>query len=212
MSTAAVAALPKSAPAPLPISTPPRELYRFTVAKYLDLVAAGVLGPDDHVELLEGWLVQKMSRNPPHDGTLNLIIPLLLSLLPLDYVLRNQSALVLARSVPEPDLAMVRGPGTLYLKRHPRPADVGLLIEVADSSRLLDRREKGKLYAEARIPEFWLINLVETQVEVYTQPKGGKSPAYKQRQDYQAGQEVPLILNGQEVGRLAVSSLCPVKA
>ncbi len=212
MSTAALAVPPKTKPAAPLVPMPPRELYCFTVAKYLELVASGVLGPDDRVELLEGWIVRKMSRNPPHDGTLNLIIPLLLSLLPLEFVLRNQSALVLARSVPEPDLAIVRGPGTLYLKRHPRPADVGLLIEVADSSRLQDRREKGKLYAEARIPEFWLINLVETRVEVYTQPKGGKAPAYKQHRDYEAGQEVPLVLGGKEIGRLAVSALCPVKA
>jgi hypothetical protein len=120
--------------------------------------------------------------------------------------------LLLARSVPEPDFAIVRGPAKAYLKRHPRPADTGLLIEVADSSRLTDRREKGLWYAEARISEFWLINLVDGLVEVYTEPRAGKVPTYRQRHDYRKRDKVPLVLAGHEIGRLAVSDLCPVTA
>jgi hypothetical protein len=188
------------------------DLYRFTVAQYQQMVEAGVLGPDDHVELLEGWVVNKMSRNPPHDGTLGLILPLLMACLPAGLVLRVQAALVLARSIPEPDFAIVQGPAEIYLKRHPRPADTVLLIEVADSSRMTDRRIKGGWYAEAKIPEFWLVNLVDGLVEVYTQPRAGKSPVYRNRHDYRPGEQVPLVLNGQEVARLEVTALCPVKA
>jgi hypothetical protein len=193
------------------IDSPPT-LYQFSVAQYQRLVELGILGPEARVELLEGRIVNKVSRNPPHDGTITLLIPLLLPLVPVEWVLRVQSALVLARSVPEPDFAFVRGPATQYTKRHPRPADVGLLIEVADSSRLTDRREKGLLYAEARIAEFWLINLVEGQVEVYTQPKAGKAPAFKQRRDYRKEERVPLLLDGHQIAQLAVSDLCPVIA
>jgi hypothetical protein len=207
MSVAALAPKPVA-----PAESPQREQYRFSVAQYQQMVQTGILGPDDHVELLEGWIVQKMSRNPPHDYTLNYINLLLARLLPAIWVLRNQSALILAHSVPEPDFAIVRGPAKQYMKRHPRPADTVLLIEVADSSRMKDRRQKGLWYAEAKIPEFWLVNLVEGIVEVYTQPKGGKAPAYRQRKDYLPGDKVPLRLDAQEIAQIAVSDLCPTKA
>jgi len=200
------------APSLRPEVAPEPTLYRFSVDQYQRLVEQGILGPDAHVELLEGRIVNKMSRNPPHDGTITLLIPLLLRLLPPEWVLRVQSALVLARSVPEPDFAFVRGPAAQYTKRHPRPADAGLLIEVADSSRLTDRREKGLWYAEARIPEFWLINLVDQRVEVYTQPRAGKSPTYRQHRDYAMGEQVPFCLDGRQIARLPVAELCPVTA
>jgi Uma2 family endonuclease len=136
---------------------------------------------------------------------------MLLRILPIEWALRVQSALVLARGVPEPDLAVVTGPAEKYLKRHPRAADVHLLIEAADRSPMADRRIKGVWYAEAKIPEFWLINLVDGRVEVYTQPKGGKAPVYRQRRNYTAGEEVPPVLGGRPIARLPVSNLCPVK-
>jgi hypothetical protein len=197
---------------PEKIAPPDRSLYQFTVDQYLRMVETGVLGPDDHVELLEGWIVYKMSRNPPHDGTINYILPILMHLLPVEWIIRVQSALVLARSVPEPDLAIVRGPASTYFKRHPRAADADLLIEVADTSRLTDRKQKGLWYAEAKVPAFWLVNLVEGRVEVYSQPRGGKSPAYRQRRDYHPGEMVPLLLAGQRIGVIAVNDLCPVSA
>jgi Uma2 family endonuclease len=194
------------------LGEPHRAFYRFSVEQYLKMVQHGVLGPDDHVELLEGWVVQKVSRNPPHDCVLNIINQLLTRLLPDDWALRNQSAIVLARSVPEPDISIVRGPLLRYAKDPPHATDVAMLIEVADSSRLTDRKQKGLWYAEAKIPEFWLVNLVENQVEVYTVPKGGKAPAYRQRRDYRKSEKVPLILGGSEITRIPVSQLCPVTA
>ncbi|MFN4259724.1 MAG: Uma2 family endonuclease [Gemmataceae bacterium] len=185
-------------------------VYRLTVEQYVHMVERGVLGPEDHVELLEGWLVHKMSRNPPRDSTLARLNRLLVRSVPDEWVIGNQSALLLARSVPEPDFAIVRGPLKRYDQQHPRSAAVALLIEVADSSRLTDRRQKGVWYAEAKIPEFWLVNLVEQIVEVYTQPRGGKSPTFRQRRDFRREEEVPLVLGGEEVARLAVSNICPV--
>lgn len=202
MSLAALASRPARAPG--------REFYRFSVAQYEEMVRTGILGPDDHVELLEGWILEKVSRNPPHDCVLNIINQLLTRLLPAEWALRNQSAVVLARSIPEPDLSIVRGPLLRYAKRHPRPTDVALLIEVADSSRLTDRMQKGLWYAEAKVPEFWLVNLVEEQVEVYTAPKGGKSPGYRQRRDYRKSEKVPLVLDQNEIARIPVAQLCPV--
>lgn len=206
----ATATLP--APPARPVYVPQvQDLHRFTVAQYLQMVETGILGPDDHVELLEGWVVNKMSRNPPHDSAMTRINRSLVQVVPDDWLIRNQAALIQAYSTPEPDFAIVQGPEERYDDRQPGPIDVALLIEVADSSRLTDRRTKGSWYAEARIPEFWLVNLVDGFVEVYTQPRAGKSPAYRQRRNLLPGDELPLVLGGREIARLAVSAFFPGK-
>src|SRR5690242_8549294 len=112
----------------------PPPLYRFTVKQYQRMIETGVLTENDRVELLEGWIVDKMPHNPPHDGTINRINRRLLPLLPEGWLLRVQSAITLTRSEPEPDLAIVRGPEEIYFKRHPMPRDIALLIEVADTT------------------------------------------------------------------------------
>jgi Uma2 family endonuclease len=83
-------------------------------------------------------------------------------------------------------------------------------VEVADSSLQHDRTLKGAIYAEARIPVYWIINLSERQVEVYTQPSGpAEEPAYGRRDIYRPGEEISVVLRGQEVGRIAASELLP---
>jgi Uma2 family endonuclease len=201
--------IPKTPVAPV---TPFHTLYHFSVEQYDAMVRTGILGPNDRVELLRGEVVNKVSREPPHDGTLGIVMKLLLGILPAAWELRIQCAITLSHSKPEPDIAIVRGPIQQYMKRHPRVSDIGLLIEIADSSLMNDRRYKAGLYAEARLPEFWLINLVEGIVEVYTLPRSGKSPAYRQRRDYRQGEQVRLVLDGKEIASLAVSDLCPVIA
>lgn len=183
---------------------------RFSVAEYHRLIASGVLTEDDNVELLNGYLVHKMSRNPPHDSALQLLLAALPPRLPGGWTLRLQSAVTLAASEPEPDGAVVRGGPRTYAGRHPGPADCGLVIEVADSTLAADRADKGLLYAEAGIPEYWIVNIVDSQVEVYTRPSGpGATPAYASRQDYPTGAAVPLVLGGQTVGTLPVADLLP---
>lgn len=99
--------------------------------------------------------------------------------------------------MPEPDGAVVRADPDKYFTRHPGPADFGVVIEVADTSRLTDRRDKGRTYASAGLPEYWIVNLVEGQVEVYTQPQPTADPPhYAARLVYTPGQDVPLTLAG----------------
>lgn len=186
-----------------------RPHYRFTVEQYHRMVQSGILSANDRVELIEGLIVEKKSHNPPHDSCVSRVMRVLARLLPDEWVLRVQAAITLGNSEPEPDLAIVRGPIEVYDVRHPVPRDVGLLIEVADSSLLGDRRRKGILYAGERIPEFWILNLVDSTLEVYTQPKGGKSPAYKNRKDVNKHETVPLILDGQEIAHLRLGDLLP---
>jgi Uma2 family endonuclease len=186
-----------------------RSFYRFKVAQYERMVETGILGANDRVELLEGWVVDKMTQNPPHNAAIDYSQEILRAILPPDWRVREQKAVRLVDSEPEPDLAIVRGPMQRYARRHPAAADIGLIIEVADSSLDDDRRHKGRMYARARIAVYWIVNLVESQVEVYSQPRGGKSPAYRERQVYGKEASVPLVIAGRPLGIVAVRDLLP---
>jgi hypothetical protein len=181
--------------------------HRFTVQQYRQMVDQGILGENDRVELLDGWIVDKMTHNPPHDACISLVKDEIEPRLPRDWMLRIQSAITLSTSEPEPDFAVVKRPARRYSQAHPRPADIGMLIEVAESSLLEDREYKSILYAQDRIPIYWIVNLIDRQVEVYTEPRGGKTPGYRQRKDYAEDETIPLIVAGRKVGAIAVKDL-----
>jgi Uma2 family endonuclease len=185
-------------------------LHRITVAEYRRMIDAGVFSEDDPIELLDGYLVQKMPRNPAHDGTIDLALGALAPLIPAEWFLRIQQAITLDDSQPEPDLCAVRGTRRTFLTRHPGPADVGLVIEVAESSLLVDREEKSRIYAAANIPDYWIVNLVDRQVEVLTGPSGPTSaPDYSNRRIYGPGDAIPFALVGTTIGQVAVRDLLP---
>jgi len=183
------------------------QLYRFTVPQYMKLIGQGFFGHDTRTELLEGLVVWKMVRYAPHDSAIDFLNRWFIRLLADEWVPRCQLGLVLARSVPEPDIAIARGPAEKYRRRHPRGADLALVIEVADDSLDTDRRDKGMIYATARIPEYWVVNVVDFQVEVYTQPRAGKTPGYRQRKDYSGRASIPLLLDGKELAKLAIADI-----
>jgi Uma2 family endonuclease len=189
---------------------PALPLRRFRTDEYQHMVQAGILGEDEPVELVEGWILHKMPRNPPHDSTLLKTLKRVEKILPDDWQCRPQLAVVADISQPEPDLAVVRGPENRYDHQHPGPSDVGALIEIADTSLALDRALKGPAYARINIPVYWIVNLPDRQVEVYTDPTGATpDPRYRQRRDYGLSQAVPLILDGREVGQIRVRELLP---
>ncbi|MBI1832006.1 MAG: Uma2 family endonuclease, partial [Planctomycetes bacterium] len=172
--------------------------------------AGGILSENARVELLDGKVVNKMARNPPHDTSLSLTHDELEAALPAEWYLRVQMAVVLGKtSQPEPDIAVVLAPIKRYLKQHPVQKDIGMLVEVADSSLLQDRRDKAPIYAAGRIPWFWTVNVADKIVEVYSDPKGGGSPVYRKRHDYKMGDKVPVVLNGKTMGNVEVSKLFP---
>lgn len=217
MSATLVRPLPTAGtPVPVPIPTVgPSDgllarLKRFSVAEYHRFVALGGVTEADRIELLEGYLVTKMSRNPPHDGTLQTLEDVLLGLLPVGWTRRGQKAAELADSVPEPDVAVVRGDPRVYYTRHPTRADIGLVIEVADTSLADDRVDKARIYARAGIVLYWIVNIPDRQVEVYTDPDPTATPpAYRTRTDYRPGDTVPVTLDGVQVGTVAVADVLP---
>ncbi len=195
---------------PCTLQPPPLPVRRFTVAEYHQMIVAGILREDEPVELLEGWLVLKMTRNPPHDLAVGLLEDEIIRCLPAGWFRRGQCAVTTADSEPEPDVAVARGQRRDYGTRHPGPGDLALAAEVADSSLEGDRTIKARIYARASIPTYWIVNLPDHQVEVYTNPTGPTAePHYQQQQVYRPGDLVPLVLDGQEVARIAVTDLLP---
>ena len=201
---------------PIPILTatapavPDMPIYRLTVEQYLAMAEAGILTEDDPVELLEGWLVQRMTKNPPHIVATGSLVDFIPPLLPGGWFLTIQDPIATPDSLPEPDVALIRGARRDYLQRRPKAADIALVVEVADTSLEQDRGLKKRLYARAGIVVYWIVNLVDEQIEVYSEPTGpADEPTYLQHQSYAREDEIPLVLDGNEVARLRVRELLP---
>lgn len=184
------------------------QMHRFTVDEYHHMIDAGIFARNHRVEFLDGWVVDKMPQNPPHTRSVSRINLWLLDLLPkADWTLRMQFPVTLAISEPEPDIAIARGPNTLFDLRHPGPQDIAQIIEVSDSSLLYDREEKGPIYAAAKIPHYWIVNLIDGCVECYSRPQAGRRPAYRTVKTYTKNDLLLLVLDGKKYGELAVSEL-----
>lgn len=195
-----------------PGRVPPVPVYRFTVEQYHRLGEIGVLTEDDRVELLDGWIVPKMNHNPKHDGTVELVDEVLSEQLPAGWRVRTQSSVRAVRSEPEPDLAVVRGRARdrKRMTEHPGKDDIALVIEVADSSRSRDRGLKAKIYARTGLPIYWIVNLVDNQLEVLSEPSGPtRSPRYRKRETFLPGDSVPLVIEGRTIAMVPVQELLP---
>jgi Uma2 family endonuclease len=185
-------------------------IFRFSVSRYQRMIEHGILTSEDKIELLENYMVLRGPRSPRHDSTIQRLYRPLMDLLPDAWMLRILQTVVFSDSQPEPDFSVVRGNPRSYLLRHPPASDVGLIIEVADSSLLRDQRDKTRIYARGGVPCYWIINLVDQRVEVYTQPSGPTAvPAYQTFQIYQHGYNIPLVLDGNPIGAMAVVDLLP---
>jgi len=178
-------------------------LYRFTVEEYEQI--AGFLN-DDRVELIDGYLVKKMGKNPPHVLACARVLAALSRIAPAGWHTRPGEPIRIAgRTEPEPDVALARGGVDDYGSRHPEPADIALVVEVADTTLAKDRRRR-RTYGPAGIPVYWIVNLVSRRVEVYSGPS---ADGYAPRVDYAPGAVIPLLIDGKTVGQLAVDEILP---
>ncbi|MEG3901248.1 Uma2 family endonuclease [Microcoleus sp. B4-C5] len=185
-------------------------ILRLSIEQYHAIIKAGILTDDDSVELLEGWLVFKMPKNPPHRVTTRLVRTALENILPPGWYVDSQEPITLSNSEPEPDIVVVRGDTRQYLDRHPGAEDIALIIEVSDTTLQRDRTVKKRIYARAGIAIYWIVNLVEGLVEVYSQPLVEvEQPDYSQRLDFGRSAVIPIIIEGIEIGAIAVNSLLP---
>lgn len=181
-----------------------------TVRQYQQLVEVGILTANDKVELLEGLIVVRLPRSPLEDSTVDRVFGVLFASRPAGWDIRVRGSVALSDSQPEPDFAVVRERRDDYMTRHPGPADVGLVIEVADLTLTWDRQDKARIYARAGISVYWVVNLVDRKVEVFSDPDPSSTPpAYRSRQAYDPGDPVPLVLDGAAVGSVPAADLLP---
>ncbi len=189
---------------------PPEPVRRFTVEEYHGMIKAGIIPEDDQVELLEGWLVPKMTRNAPHDLAVALGEEEIAKRLPAEYSRWIKSGTTTTDSEPEPDIAVVRGPKRRYAQHHPKPEDMVLIVEVSDTSPQRDRAIKQRVYARAAVPVYWIVNIPDMHIEVYTDPDpSAADPCFRRRQDFGPNESVPLVLDGKEIDRIPVRDLLP---
>ena len=184
---------------------------RFTIDEYHQLLDTGVFTSGDPYELLNGVIVAKMPQNSPHASASTRLERRLAKLLPDEWLWRTGKPITIPNSdsEPEPDIAVVAGPESAYDARHPLPRDVAFVVEVSDSSRGRDAGVKLGIYAGAKIAEYWIINVNERRVEVYTHPRGGRNPTYRTRTDYSPDAAVPVTISGTTLGAIPVRELLP---
>ena len=185
--------------------------YRLTVKQFVAMIDACVFADGDRVELLGGLLVERMTTNDPHDYAVGKLGDLTRPMLPAGWFVREEKSLRFGRFWrPQPDFTIVRGRRQDYRTRTPQPADLALLVEVADSSYAKDRGPKWRGYAAARVAPYWIAHFAKRQLEVYGEPAGrGKSARYDSCRIYGEDAEVPVVIDGREVGRIAVRDLLP---
>ncbi|MFI5461085.1 MAG: Uma2 family endonuclease [Isosphaerales bacterium] len=175
-----------------------------TVAEYEQLADIGVL-KDRKVELINGWLVRKTTTKPPHVVAVDATREAMASLLPPGWWLREEKPVRIPDfDEPEPDLSVVRGTRLDYRSRHPGPGDIVFLVEVSDTSLQWDRGPKKSAYARAGIPVYWIINLVDRQLEVYSDPESGE---YRNQQVFGPGGPVAVVIDGVEIGVVKIDDL-----
>ncbi len=188
-----------------------RKPARLSVAKYEAMVASGAFTKTDRFELIEGILVEKMTKNPPHSVVTGFCLDALGQSLPAGWHVRKEDPVSIPNrdSEPEPDIAVVRGRRADYFNRHPGPPDIALVVEIADST-VADDRELTVTYGGGSILVYWVVNIPERQLEVYTEPSGeSPPPGYRRCEVLRPGDLVPLTLDGQVVAQIAVAELLP---
>ncbi|NER01141.1 MAG: Uma2 family endonuclease [Cyanothece sp. SIO2G6] len=160
-------------PRPTPtIALEPTQIKRWSVDEYHRMSELGILDPNERTELLAGHITIMAAKGTPHVMALRLLARVF------DPLLANQNAFVSTQdpihlddfSEPEPDLAIVQGDILGYGEQHPRPGQVYLVVEVADSTLRQDCEVKDKLYAQAGIIDYWVVDLPNRQLHIFRDP------------------------------------------
>ncbi|MBW4633013.1 MAG: Uma2 family endonuclease [Iphinoe sp. HA4291-MV1] len=143
---------------------------RFTIAEFDRLAELGFFSEDDRVELINGEIISMVSKGKPHAVCETRLARELYKLVGERATLRGQQPIIIPEySQPEPDFVIAQNRDDDYLSAHPSPADILLLIEIADSSLKYDQEVKLPIYAEASVSHYWIFNLVDNFLECYSE-------------------------------------------
>ena len=163
----------------------------FTIDEFQLIVDAGVFPPDTFFELIRGEIIEMANPTGPHIGRVNKLTRLFTSALGETVIVSVQNAVQIRQSTPmsrpRPDVALLKPLPELFGPFEPTPDDVLLLIEISDTTIRHDRKTKAPLYAEAGIPEYWILNIAENILEVRTDPADGR---YQRTEIFKPGQTV----------------------
>lgn len=185
---------------------------RLSVEQYHAMIRNGILGDDDAIELLEGWLVEKMTKDTKHIASTRRIRRRLERLVPDSWLVDSQEPVTTADSEPEPDAMVVRGSESDFDTRKVEARDVGLVVEVSESSLHRDRTQKKRIYAAAGIPIYWIINVVDRQLEVFSNPSpklDSSDATYMTEAILREGDVASVMLDGKDAGEISVSEMLP---
>lgn len=197
------------------------ELAPLTLEQYHGMIEQGIVGEDDPVELINGYLVLKdqgrgpgTGHGPTHAGITDRVQKVMIAALGAGWAVRCQLPITLGNSVlglgrePEPDLAVAKGTADDYFDHHPGPKELLLVAEVADTSLDYDRTVKANLYASANIATYWIINLADRELIVFSSPNA-KQDRYRTTRTYGDTEGVTLKRRGSTPVTLAVRDLLP---
>jgi Uma2 family endonuclease len=187
---------------------PDEPVLPLSVEGYHALLKSGVLMDGDPIELLEGFLVPKMTKGQRHEFARRRLVRRLMAIVGDEFFVDSQGVATLITSEPEPDVFVIRGNENDYVARHAGPADTLLIVEVAESSLRRDRNLKKRIYARASIACYWVVNLIDDCIEVSTQPSGDvEQPTYALTTVFRHGDDVPVVIDGKELGRINVADV-----
>ncbi len=180
---------------------------RQTVEQFDRLVQLGVVGQQEKVELIEGRIVRKAAGDRSYPLAAKQAMLALLRVLPRGWHVASEKSVVVSQwSKPLPDMAVVRGQAGDYRKRDVRLPEVALVVHIAQTSLEHDRTVMTRVYASGGVPVYWILNLVDQRIEVFSNPT---SDHYDSCEDYQFGQHVPLVIEGVDVGPIPVVDILP---
>ena len=160
----------------------------FDVDEYHRMAQAGILSENDRVELIDGEIVAMTPIGPRHNAAVNRANRALVTIVGDEAIVQVQGSVRLDQfQEPEPDVVLLRPQPDFYASHLPGPPDIFLVIEIADASLAYDREVKARIYAQAGVREYWLVDLEDRSVSCYIEPRGG---AYQQLRQCGSGQSI----------------------
>jgi len=164
---------------------------------------------DIRVELIDGYIVRRDEMKPAHAVVTGRLRRRIDRMLPAGWSTREDKPVRIPPLYePLPDIATVRGDDENYLDHHPGPGDIAFLVEISDATLSTDQGKKLAAYAQNDVPVYWIVNLVDCQVGFYAGPG---ADGYSACVTYKPGESVPVVVEGREVGRIAVTDILPPK-
>lgn len=196
---------PTAEVSPTPEETP----YLISTDEFYRMLEAEVFPEEARIGLWNGRIYEKMSKTQAHAVASINASMILVRTLPPGWCVSGENPFTVSQDkAPLPDLIVLRGKGNDYLKRRPGAADVGLVVEFSLTSLKFDKGSKLEAYARAGVVAYWVLNLKDNVIHVYTNPVPEEG-RYASTTTVASGESIPFILDGVQVAMIAASDILP---